>query len=246
MDLSGRSALVTGGASGLGLAVVKRLQQRGARVVVADVRRGDNDMGEAIFVECDVTAEAPVRAAVDRAVQAGPLAAMVCCAGIGEPAKILGKDEPLSLETYQRTIQINLVGSFNCLRLGAWAMKDSPADEDGQRGVIFLTASVAAFEGQIGQAAYSSSKGGIVALVMPAARELARHGIRVMAIAPGIFETPMLAKVPEKARAALAAGVPFPKRLGRPTEFAACVESILDNPMLNGTTIRLDGALRMV
>ena len=246
MDLKGKSAVVTGGASGLGLAVVHRLQARGASVVVADVQRGDNDLGDAIFAECDVTAEAPVQAAIDQAAAAGPLAAMVCCAGIGGAKKILGKGGPLSLEDYNRTIQVNLVGSFNCLRLGAWAMKDAPADEDGQRGVIFLTASVAAFEGQIGQAAYASSKGGILGLVLPAAREFARHGIRVMAIAPGIFETPMLAAVPEKARQALAEGVPFPKRLGKPSEFADLVEAIVDNTMLNGYTIRLDGALRMV
>lgn len=246
MDLKGRSAVVTGGASGLGLAVVHRLQQRGAKVVVADVQRGDNDLGEAIFAACDVTAEAPVQAAIDQAVAAGPLAAMICCAGIGGAQKILGKQGPLSLDDFNRTIQVNLIGSFNCLRLGAWAIKDSPADADGQRGAVILTASVAAFEGQIGQAAYAASKGGIVGLVMPAARELARHGIRVLAVAPGIFETPMLAAVPEKARAALAEGVPFPKRLGKPAEFAAMVETFLDSTMLNGTTVRLDGALRMV
>jgi 3-hydroxyacyl-CoA dehydrogenase/3-hydroxy-2-methylbutyryl-CoA dehydrogenase len=245
MDLKGRSAIVTGGASGLGLAVVQKLQKRGAKVIVADVQRGENDLGGAEFVECNVTDEASVQAAVDAATKAGPMAALVCCAGIGGAAKILGREGPLGLDDFSRTIQVNLVGSFNAMRLAAWAMKDAPADEDGQRGAIVLTASIAAFEGQVGQAAYAASKGGLVGLTLPAARELARYGIRVVSLAPGIFDTPMLAKVPEKARAALAEGVPFPKRLGAPEEFGAMVMTILDSNMLNGTTVRLDGSLRM-
>ncbi len=246
MDLQGKSAVVTGGASGLGLAVAHRLGERGAKVVVADVKRGENDLGDALFVECDVTSEPAMEKVINAATGAGPLAAVVCCAGIGIAAKILGKEAPQSLESFNKVLQVNLIGSFNALRLGAWAMRDNEPDADGQRGAVVLTASIAAYEGQVGQAAYAASKGGIVGLCLPAARELARQGIRVMALAPGIFDTPMLAAVPEKVRQQLAAGVPFPKRLGQPEEFARTVESILDSPMLNGSTIRLDGALRMI
>ncbi len=246
MDLQGKSVVVTGGASGLGLAVAHRLGERGAKVVVADVKRGDNDLGDALFVECDVTSEPAMEKVVNAATGAGPLAAVVCCAGIGIAEKILGKEAPQSLEHFNKVLQVNLIGSFNALRLGAWAMRDNEPDADGQRGAVVLTASIAAFEGQVGQAAYAASKGGIVGLCLPAARELARQGIRVMALAPGIFDTPMLAAVPEKIRQQLAAGIPFPKRLGQPAEFAQMVETILDSPVLNGSTIRLDGALRMV
>ncbi len=246
MDLDAKSAVVTGGASGLGLSVVKKLQAKGAKVVVADVQRGSNDLGGAEFVECDVTSHEAMQKAIDAAVAQGPLSAMVCCAGIGTANKIVGRDAPQSLEDFNRVLQVNLLGSFNGLRLAAWAMKDNEPDEDGQRGVIVLTASIAAFEGQVGQVAYSASKGGIVGMVLPAARELAKRGVRVAAIAPGIFDTPMLAKVPENVRQELAKGVPFPKRLGKPEEFASMVGTIMDNTMINGITLRLDGALRMV
>ncbi len=246
MDLVAKSAVVTGGASGLGLSVVRALQGKGAKVVVADVQRGSNDLGGAQFVECDVTSHDAVQKAIDVAVDQGPLWAVVCCAGIGTANKIIGKDGPQNLEDFNRVLQVNLLGSFNALRLAAWAMKDNKPDADGQRGAIVFTASIAAFEGQVGQVAYSASKGGIVGMVLPAARELARSGIRVVAIAPGIFDTPMLAKVPENVRKSLAQGVPFPKRLGKPEEFASMVETIMDNTMINGITLRLDGALRMI
>lgn len=246
MDLNGKSAVVTGGASGLGLSVVKTLQGKGAKVVVADVQRGSNDLGGAEFVQCDVTSQEAMQKAIDSALGQGPLWAMVCCAGIGTASKIIGKTAPQSLEDFNRVLQVNLLGSFNGLRLAAWAMKENETDEDGQRGAIVLTASIAAFEGQVGQVAYSASKGGIVGMVLPAARELAKSGIRVTAIAPGIFDTPMLAKVPESVRQSLAQGVPFPKRLGKPEEFASMVGTIMDNTMINGITLRLDGALRMI
>ena len=245
MELKNKSAVVTGGASGLGLSVVRRFEQLGARVVVADVQRGENDLGEARFVECDVTDGASMQAAVDAAVEAGPLGALVCCAGLGGAKKILGKDGPLPLADYSRIIQVNLVGSFNSLRLAAWAMRDNEPGADGERGVIVLTSSLAAYEGQVGQAAYSSSKAGLVGLTLPAARELARFGVRVVTIAPGIFDTPMLARLPDQVRQALGESVPFPKRLGRPEEYASLVVEILQNQVLNGTTIRLDGALRL-
>ncbi len=251
MEIEGKSAIVTGGASGLGAATVRRLLARGARVVIADVNeaagRGlaEASEGRAVFVRTDVTDEAAMRAAVAAATALGPLSLLVAAAGIGIARKILGKEGPHPLSDFRRVLEVNLVGTFNALRLAAAAMRQNEPDRDGERGVIVVTASVAAYEGQIGQAAYSASKGGVSALVLPAARELARYGIRVVGIAPGIFDTPMLGALPEAAKASLAEQVPFPRRLGRPEEYAALVEHIVENPMLNGTTLRLDGALRM-
>jgi NAD(P)-dependent dehydrogenase (short-subunit alcohol dehydrogenase family) len=253
MDIKGTSAIVTGGASGLGNATVKMLHGLGARVVIADVieDRGEaaaKELGDgAVFVKTDVTDEAAGRQAVDTAVEKhGGLNILINCAGIGGAIKILNKDGSVhDLEKYRRILTVNLIGTFNMLRLGAAAMAKGEPNAGGERGVIVNTASVAAYEGQIGQAAYASSKGGIVALSLPAARELARQGIRVNAIAPGIFDTEMLARVPEPVRKTLGQSVPFPSRLGLPEECAGLIQHIIENPMINGESIRIDGALRM-
>ena len=237
-----RSALVTGGASGLGQAAALALKARGYKVVVLDLKRGEEDLP---YVEGDVVREGDVERAVAEAMAQGPLFAVVNAAGIGLARKILGRDGPHDLESFRKVVEVNLVGTFNVLRLAAWAMRENPPDGEGQRGVIVNTASVAAYEGQIGQAAYAASKGGVVALTLPAARELAEWGIRVVTIAPGLFDTPLLQGLPERAKASLAEQVPFPRRLGRPEEYAALVLHILENPMLNGEVVRLDGALRM-
>jgi NAD(P)-dependent dehydrogenase (short-subunit alcohol dehydrogenase family) len=244
--------LVSGGSSGLGAACVRLLAVNGARVAIADLNRM---AGEALASECgdrtffvhtDVTDESSVQDAVAEVKnQHGHLHGAVLCAGIGLAEKVLGKNGPHPLAGFSRVIGVNLIGSFNVLRLASAAMAANPADVGGGRGVIIMTASVAAYDGQIGQAAYSASKGGIVAMTLPIARELARSGIRVMAIAPGIFDTPLLAGLPEAARQSLGQQVPFPSRLGRPDEFAALVRHIIENDMLNGEVIRLDGALRM-
>jgi NAD(P)-dependent dehydrogenase (short-subunit alcohol dehydrogenase family) len=237
-----RSALVTGGASGLGRAAALALKARGYKVVVLDLRRGEEDLR---YVEGDVAREGDVERAVAEAMAQGPLFAVVNAAGVGLARKILGREGPHDLESFRKVVEVNLVGTFNVLRLAAWAMRENPPDGEGQRGVIVNTASVAAYEGQIGQAAYAASKGGVVALTLPAARELAEWGIRVVTIAPGLFDTPLLQGLPERAKASLAEQVPFPRRLGRPEEYAALVLHILENPMLNGEVVRLDGALRM-
>ena len=252
MELSGKSFLVSGGASGLGEAVARRLVAAGGRVVVADINQEAGEavrdsLGEAAeFAPTDVRLEDSVRTAIQTAVQAfGALHGAVSCAGVGPPAKVLGKEGPHSLDLFERVIRVNLIGTFNVLRLSAEAMSGNDSDDGGERGVIINTASVAAFEGQIGQVAYSASKGGVVGLTLPSARELARHGIRVVTIAPGIFDTPLLAGLPDKARQSLGEQVPFPSRLGRPDEYAALVQHIVENSMINGEIIRLDGALRM-
>ncbi|MGC9162118.1 MAG: SDR family NAD(P)-dependent oxidoreductase [Thiomonas sp.] len=249
MQLSGHSAVISGGASGLGAATAELLAQRGMQVVIADVQE---QAGRALaarigaqFVHCDVTSEAQVQAAVDAAQALAPLRVAVNCAGIAPAARTLGKQGPHALELFERVIRINLVGSFNLARLAAAVMAKQAALADGERGVIINTASVAAFDGQIGQVAYAASKAGIVGMTLPLARDLSRDGIRVMTIAPGIFETPMLLGMPPEVQAALAQMVPFPQRLGKPAEYAALVESILTNTMLNGEVIRLDGAIRM-
>ncbi len=250
MRIEGQAAIVTGGASGLGLATAELLAAAGARVALLDldaarVAEAAGRLGCKGFA-CDVADAASAEQAVAGARDAhGPARILVNCAGIAPPARIVGRSGPMPLADFARVIEVNLIGSFNLLRLAAADMTALEPDADGERGVIVNTASVAAFDGQIGQAAYAASKGGIVALTLPAARELARHGIRVMTIAPGIFETPMLRGLPEPVQQALAASVPFPKRLGRPEEYAALVRHILDNPMLNGEVIRLDGAIRM-
>lgn len=252
MFIEGKSAIVTGGASGLGLATVRKLHSLGAKVIIADLNQKggktlEGKLGEgALFVETDVTQDTSFKGALEGALkQHGGLHLLVNCAGIAIAEKVLGKEGPHHLEHFTRVIQVNLVGTFNALRLTAAAMAQNEPNEEGERGVIVNTASVAAFEGQIGQAAYAASKGGIVALTLPAARELARQGIRVVTIAPGIFDTPLLAGLPEQARISLGKQVPFPPRLGRPDEYAALVEHIVENVALNGETIRLDGALRM-
>ena len=233
------SALVTGGASGLGAAAAARLAADGYAVTRLDTAPG------AGVVVGDVTLADDVAAAVAQACEVAPLRVLVTCAGIARAARILSSGAVHDLDLFRRTVEVNLVGTFNALRIAAAAMADNLPDREGQRGVIVLTASIAAYDGQIGQAAYAASKGGIVAMTLPAARDLARSGIRVCAIAPGTFDTPLLHGLPESARAALAEAVPNPPRLGRPEEFAALVAAIISNPMLNGETIRLDGALRM-
>jgi len=257
MHIEECSALVTGGASGLGYATATALTQAGAKVVIIDLpsshghdavdRLGEN----AFFVPADVTDESDVQAAVDTAVGIAPLRILVNCAGIGTPGKVLGREGVLPLEDFERVIRVNLIGTFNVIRLAANAMTqtdpvgDTEVPGGAERGVIVNTASVAAFDGQIGQPAYSASKGGVAAMTLPIARELARSLIRVVTIAPGIFDTPMMAGMPEAARLSLGEQVPHPSRLGNPTEYAALVKHIVENPMLNGETIRLDGAIRM-
>jgi NAD(P)-dependent dehydrogenase (short-subunit alcohol dehydrogenase family) len=252
MQLADHTFLVTGGASGLGAATARRLVRGGATVVISDINAGEGsrlaaELGSsAAFFAADVTDGAQLNKAVGAAREKfGALHGAVSCAGIAPGERILGRSGPHSLETFRRAVEINLVGTFNLLRLAAQAMEQNTPDAEGERGVIINTASVAAFDGQIGQAAYSASKAGVAGLTLPAARELARFGIRVMAIAPGVFETPMVAAFTPELKQSLAAQVPFPPRLGRPEEYAALVEHIIVNPMLNGEVIRLDGALRM-
>jgi len=252
MRIQDRVFLVTGGSSGLGLAAARELLAQGAKVVLADINAAAGEaqareLGEQVrFVATDITREEEVRRAVETALEAfGALHGLVNCAGVAPAERLLGRNGVHGLESFRRVIDINLVGSFNCLRLAAEAMARNAADAEGERGVIVNTASVAAFDGQIGQAAYAASKGGVVGMTLPLARELARNDIRVMCIAPGVFETPMMAGMPQEVRDSLAANVPFPPRLGRPEEYAALVRHIVENSMLNGEVIRLDGALRM-
>jgi NAD(P)-dependent dehydrogenase (short-subunit alcohol dehydrogenase family) len=243
VEISGRTFLVTGGGSGLGLATVRMLAGAGANVVAADLRGepGANTR----FVETDVTDEESVGAAVQAALESGPLHGAVNCAGVAIAEKAVGRDGPHSLDSFAKVIQVNLVGTFNVIRLAAAAMVGNEPDEEGGRGVIVNTASVAAFDGQIGQAAYAASKGGVVSMTLPLAREFARSGIRVAAIAPGLIDTPMMSGLPEEARESLGRQVPFPSRLGRPEEYAALVRHIVENDLINGEVIRLDGAIRM-
>jgi len=252
MDVQNKTILVSGGASGLGAACVRLLTQAGARAVIVDL---NNEMGNAlaqelsgsaIFVKANVIDETEVQAAVKAAVEKfGGLHVAINCAGIGVAEKVVGKEIPHSLASFTRVINVNLIGTFNVIRLAAFAMAKNEPTEGGERGVIINTASVAAFDGQIGQAAYSASKGGIVGMTLPIARELARSGIRVMTIAPGLFDTPLLAGLPEPARISLGQQVPFPPRLGRPDEYATLAKHIIENEMLNGEIVRLDGAIRM-
>ena len=244
--------LISGGASGLGLATARKLVEQGGRVVLLDInaeagQQAVVELGDAArFVRADITREEDGQAAVALALDAfGALHGLVNCAGVAPAEKVLGRNGAHGLDSFRRTVEINLIGSFNLLRLAAEAMAQNTPNAGGERGVIINTASVAAFDGQMGQAAYAASKGGVAALTLPAARDLARSGIRVMCIAPGVFETPMMAGMPQEVRDSLAANVPFPPRLGRPDEYAALVRHIVENPMLNGEVIRLDGALRM-
>jgi NAD(P)-dependent dehydrogenase (short-subunit alcohol dehydrogenase family) len=252
MTIGDHVFLVTGGASGLGAAVARMLATEGASVVIADLNASAGEAmahelgAKARFALIDVTSESDGKRAVDLALSAfGHLHGLVNCAGIAPAEKVAGRDGPHRLESFARAVNINLVGTFNMIRLAADAIAKENPEEDGERGVIVNTASIAAFDGQIGQAAYAASKGGVVSLTLPVARELARFGIRVVTIAPGIFETPMMASFAPDVQEALGKSVPFPARLGRPAEFAALVKHICENTMLNGETIRLDGALRM-
>ena len=254
MHIKDHTFLITGAASGLGAATAERLVAAGGRVVLCDlsdaVEAHAERLGDAArAVSGDVTSGDDIQAAVDAAVALGDgrgLAGVVHCAGVVSVAKLVDREgNPADLEAYNRTIQINLVGTFNVMRLAAAAMAKNAPGEDGERGVIINTASIAAMDGQVGQCAYSASKAGVVGMSLPAARELSRHGVRVMAIAPGVFETPMMSEIPDEAAQALAAAVPFPKRLGRPEEFARLAEQIITNVMLNGEVIRLDGGIRM-
>jgi NAD(P)-dependent dehydrogenase (short-subunit alcohol dehydrogenase family) len=252
MDVEGAAALVAGGASGLGAATARALNEAGARVVIADLNA---ELGEALaaelgdsasFAEADVTDADAVGAAVEAAAGAsGGLRISVCCAGVGWVGRVAGKEGPHDLEIYSKVIGVNLIGTFNVLRLACDAMNANEPDGGGERGVCVNTASIAAFDGQIGQVAYASSKGGVVGLTLPAARDMASRGVRVATIAPGTFDTPMLAALPQERRDALGAAIPFPSRLGQPDEYASLVLEIVRNQMINGETIRLDGALRM-
>ncbi|MFN2518071.1 MAG: 3-hydroxyacyl-CoA dehydrogenase [Jatrophihabitantaceae bacterium] len=250
MHIAGSGAVVTGGASGLGLATARRLVDAGAHVVLLDlatapVLAAAGDLGaHAAFAAGDVTSEVDVTAALDTAAARGPLRIVVNCAGIGTPGRVLGRNGVLPLDQFARVVQVNLIGTFNVIRLAAERIA-ATEPVDGERGVIVNTASAAAFDGQIGQAAYSASKGGIVGMTLPIARDLADKLIRVMTIAPGLFRTPMLAGLPQEAQDSLGAQVPHPNRLGHPDEYAALVAHIITNPMLNGEVIRLDGAIRM-
>ena len=252
MDIKNSTFIVTGGSSGLGQATVEMIVAGGGNAVIADVNQAAGTAlaatlgSQTRFVECDVTSEAHGERAVALAISAfGGLQGLVNCAGVGVPAKVLGKEGPHPLDKFVKIVGINLIGSFNLLRLAADAMAKGAPNAAGERGVIVNTASVAAYDGQIGQPAYAASKAGVVGMTLPIARELARYGIRVCTIAPGLFETPMMAGLPPEAQASLAQQVPFPSRLGRPAEYAALVRHIVENEMLNGETIRLDGSIRM-
>lgn len=249
MEIQGKVFIVTGGASGLGEGTARMLAAAGGKVVIADMQA---EKGQAVaqaiggvFVRCDVTSEADGQAVIAQATALGKLMGLVNCAGVAPAEKIVGKNGAHSLANFSKTISINLIGSFNMMRLAAEAMGKNEPESTGERGVLISTASVAAYEGQIGQAAYAASKGGIVGMTLPIARDLARSGIRNMTIAPGIFGTPMLFGMPQEVQDALAAGVPFPSRLGKPEDFAKLVRHIFENDMLNGEVIRLDGAIRL-
>ena len=249
MQIQDRVFIVTGGASGLGEGTARMLAANGGKVVIADM---NTERGEAVareiagvYLRCDVSNEADGQAVVAKATSLGKLVGLVNCAGIAPAEKTVGKNGPHSLATYTKTIMVNLVGSFNMIRLASDAMSKNEPETTGERGVLISTASVAAYDGQIGQAAYAASKGGVVGMTLPIARDLARSGIRNMTIAPGLFGTPMLFTMPQEVQDALAASVPFPSRLGKPEDYAKLVKHILDNDMLNGEVIRLDGAIRM-
>ena len=249
MQIKDNVFIITGGASGLGAATARMIVENGGKVVLADVQveAGEKLAAElkGAFVKCDVTSEADGKAVVDAAVAMGTLRGLVNCAGVAPAIKTVGKDGPHPLDAFQKTINVNLVGTFNMCRLAADAMGKTEAAEWGERGVIINTASVAAFDGQIGQAAYGSSKAAVAGMTLPMARDLSRNGVRVMTIAPGIFETPMLLGMPQEVQDALGKMVPFPPRLGKPNEYAHLAKCIIENTMLNGETIRLDGAIRM-
>ncbi|MGZ3578112.1 MAG: 3-hydroxyacyl-CoA dehydrogenase [Syntrophales bacterium] len=252
MDVKSCKAIITGGASGLGEACVRNLVSLGGKAAILDfdATKGEKLAAElgnnVIYANTDVTGEESVQAAIKKAMDAfGAINVVINCAGVGDPGKVLSKKGPMALSFFNRVVQINLVGTFNVIRLAVEQMVKNTGNKDGEKGVIINTASVAAFDGQIGQPAYSASKAGVVGMTLPIARECAEYGIRVMTIAPGLFNTPMLAQLPEAAREALGKMVPFPQRLGEPMEYAKMVQHIIENPMLNGEVIRLDGAIRM-
>ncbi|WP_422648225.1 3-hydroxyacyl-CoA dehydrogenase [Cupriavidus sp. H18C1] len=249
MQIRDNVFIVTGGASGLGAGTARMLAEQGGKVVIADLNEGaGNALAQELggrFVRCDVTSETDGQAVVDAAVGLGRLAGLINCAGIATANKTVGKNGPHPLDAFEKTIRINLIGTFNMIRLAAAAMVQNTPDDGGERGIIVNTASVAAFDGQIGQAAYAASKGGVVGMTLAVARDLSRDGVRCMTIAPGIFETPMLLGMPQEVQDALGKMVPFPPRLGRPAEYAQLVQAIIGNTMLNGEVIRLDGAIRM-
>jgi len=252
MEIRDSVAVVTGGASGLGEACVRSLVNRGGKVAIFDfaAERGEkvaSELGDSsIFCMTDITDEANVQAAIDKTIEAfGAIHIAVNCAGVGIPAKVLGKEGPMSMDHFNKVVQINLMGTMNVVRLAAEKMVKNQGNDDGEKGVVINVASAAAFDGQIGQAAYSASKAGVAGMTLPIAREFADYGIRIMTIAPGIFRTPMLEGLPENVQEALGKMVPFPKRLGEPSEFAGLVQHIIENAMLNGEVIRLDGAIRM-
>ncbi|MCF8026672.1 MAG: 3-hydroxyacyl-CoA dehydrogenase [Desulfobacteraceae bacterium] len=252
MEIKGNTFIVTGGASGLGEATVRAVTEQGGKAAVFDLAddKGQalaDELGDAaIYCSVDVSDEASAEKGIEKTMDAfGAINSVVNCAGIGIPAKVVGKKGPMPLEQFTKVVQINLVGTFNVTRLAAARMIENQPNEEGERGVVVNTASVAAYEGQVGQASYSASKAGIVGMTLPMAREFADHGIRVVTIAPGLFDTPMFAALPEKARESLEKQLPFPSRFGKPEEFALMVKSILANPVLNGETIRLDSAMRM-
>jgi NAD(P)-dependent dehydrogenase (short-subunit alcohol dehydrogenase family) len=249
MDIAGQVFIVTGGASGLGEGTARMLTAAGGQVVIADMQvdKGQavaKELG-AVFVRCDVSQEADGQAVIDRACALGTLRGLINCAGIAPAEKTVGKTGPHALDVFSKVVQVNLIGTFNMIRLAAHAMSQNAPHASSERGVIINTASVAAFDGQIGQAAYSASKAGVAGMTLPIARDLSRNGIRVMTIAPGIFATPMVAGMPAEVQASLAAAVPFPSRLGQPADFAKLVRQIIENDMLNGEVIRIDGAIRM-
>ncbi|HEV3105980.1 MAG TPA: 3-hydroxyacyl-CoA dehydrogenase [Trinickia sp.] len=249
MEIHGNVFLITGGASGLGAATARLIAEHGGKVVIADLNEAAgnalaNELG-GVFVKCDVSREDDATEAVAAATRLGKLVGLVNCAGVAPAVKTVGKDGPHPLDAFRRTVEINLIGTFNMVRLAAAAMAGNEPNAVGERGVIVNTASVAAFDGQIGQAAYAASKSGVAGMTLPIARDLSRNAIRVMTIAPGIFETPMLLGMPKEVQDALGAMVPFPPRLGKPVEYAMLVKQIFDNTMLNGEVIRLDGAIRM-
>ena len=252
MNIQETVAIVTGGASGLGEATVRNIIKQGGKAIILDLseEKGRNlaeELGEsALYVHTDVTSEESVQASLDLGIKKfGSINAAINCAGIGVAEKVIGKKGAHNLKAFSKVIEVNLIGTFNVIRLAAERMAQNAPNEEGERGVIINTASIAAFDGQIGQAAYSASKGGIVGMTLPIARDLASSGIRVMTIAPGLFDTPMFETLPEEARISLGKTIPFPSRLGYPAEYAKLAESIISNPMLNGETIRLDGAIRM-
>jgi NAD(P)-dependent dehydrogenase (short-subunit alcohol dehydrogenase family) len=252
MEVKNKTFIVTGGASGLGLATVMMIMKNGGNATIIDINENAGahlafiNPTQILFIKCDVTSESEVEEAIQLTKEKfGKIDGLVNCAGVGPPKRVVGKDGPHELPFFQKIVSINLFGTFNCIRLVANEIQHNDPNENGERGVVINTASVAAFDGQIGQAAYAASKGGIVSMTLPIAREFARMGIRVMTIAPGIFETPLLASLPQEAQDSLGKQVPFPSRLGRPDEYAMLVKQIIENPMLNGEVIRLDGAIRM-